>query len=111
MKAKVERFGRYAALLPDIQLAIDGAAERKIWLEALRFCLLEGYVREAAKQKWQTGAILLDAVEGNLDHAVDEARAISDRDVRVCNYSLSLNGFYYNLTMALRKERNSYRKQ
>jgi hypothetical protein len=82
LKAKLERMGQYSALLPDIQIGIDKAASEELWDEALRLCLLEGYFRGTIKNKWRTGAILLDAASGAEDSALDEAREISERDER-----------------------------
>lgn len=82
LSAKLRRFGRFSAVLPDVQLGIKAAAVGNSWLDALRFSLLEGYVRELATFRWNTGAILLDAVSGEVGQALSEARAIPVLDER-----------------------------
>lgn len=82
LNAKVKRYGQFSAVLPDVQLGIKAAGVSNSWLDALRFSLLEGYVRELATFRWNTGVILLDAVSGEVGQALSEARAIPVLDER-----------------------------
>lgn len=82
LSAKVRCYGQFSAVLPDVQLGIKAATVGNSWVDALRFSLLEGQVREMATFRWNTGAILLDAVSGEVGQALSEARAIPVLDER-----------------------------